>query len=140
MTRDDILSVVRRRREAMANRDMDALGALYAEGVEVESPLAGSVQGRDAVIVSLAGFLKAFPNAIFEEDEPMIDGNRVAVFAEVSGTDAGGIMGLPASGRSFRFPCVTLFTFRDGLIVRERRIYDFTGLLVQVGALKAKPV
>jgi hypothetical protein len=23
--------------------------------------------------------------------------------------------------------------------VRERRIYDFTGMLVQIGALKAKP-
>ena len=28
----------------------------------------------------------------------------------------------------------------NGLIARERRIYDFTGLAVQVGALKAKPV
>jgi hypothetical protein len=32
-----------------------------------------------------------------------------------------------------------VFTFRDGLIIEERRIYDFTGLLVQVGVLKAKP-
>jgi len=29
---------------------------------------------------------------------------------------------------------------KDGLIVRERRIYDFTGMAVQVGAIKAKPV
>ena len=28
---------------------------------------------------------------------------------------------------------------RDGLIVRDRRIYDFTGLLLQIGILKAKP-
>jgi hypothetical protein len=28
---------------------------------------------------------------------------------------------------------------RDGLIARERRIYDFTGMLLQVGAIKAKP-
>jgi len=35
---------------------------------------------------------------------------------------------------------VALFhILRDGLIVRERRIYDFTGLLIQVGVLKAKP-
>jgi hypothetical protein len=27
----------------------------------------------------------------------------------------------------------------DGLIVHERRIYDFTGMLVQIGVLKAKP-
>jgi len=28
---------------------------------------------------------------------------------------------------------------RNGKIVHERRIYDFTGLLVQIGVLKAKP-
>ena len=27
----------------------------------------------------------------------------------------------------------------DDLVVEERRIYDFTGVLVQVGVLKAKP-
>jgi predicted ester cyclase len=139
MTREDILSVMRRQRQALASRDMDALGALYAEGADLESPLAGSVRGRDAVIVSFAGFLKAFPNAVFEDDEPIIDGDRVSLFSEVSGTDTGGIMGLPPSGRSFRFPCAFSLTIRDGKIIRERRVYDFTGLLVQVGALKAKP-
>jgi hypothetical protein len=28
----------------------------------------------------------------------------------------------------------------NGRIIRERRVYDFTGLLIQVGLLKAKPV
>jgi hypothetical protein len=27
----------------------------------------------------------------------------------------------------------------DGAVVHERRIYDFTGMLVQIGVLKAKP-
>ena len=27
----------------------------------------------------------------------------------------------------------------DGAIVRERRIYDFTGLLIQLGVLKSRP-
>ena len=33
-----------------------------------------------------------------------------------------------------------MFTLRDGLIVHERRVYDFTGMLIQIGLLKAKPV
>jgi hypothetical protein len=28
---------------------------------------------------------------------------------------------------------------RDGLIADERRIYDFTGLLIQLGVLRSKP-
>ena len=27
----------------------------------------------------------------------------------------------------------------DGQIVQERRVYDFTGMLVQIGVLKARP-
>jgi hypothetical protein len=27
----------------------------------------------------------------------------------------------------------------DGLIVHERRYYDFTGLLIQIGILRGKP-
>jgi hypothetical protein len=30
-------------------------------------------------------------------------------------------------------------TVADGLVVDERRIYDFTGVLVPIGVLEAKP-
>jgi hypothetical protein len=35
---------------------------------------------------------------------------------------------------------VFLLDVQDHHIVHDRRIYDFTGLLVQIGVLKAKPV
>jgi hypothetical protein len=34
---------------------------------------------------------------------------------------------------------IFLLEFRHGAIVRDRRVYDFTGFLVQIGVLKAKP-
>jgi predicted ester cyclase len=51
----------------------------------------------------------------------------------------GGFMGLPPTGKPFRLPIVHFYEFQDGHILPERRIYDFTGLLVQIGVLKAKP-
>jgi predicted ester cyclase len=48
-------------------------------------------------------------------------------------------MGLPPTGRHFQFPGVFVFTVENGEIVREQRIYDFTGMLVQIGVLKVKP-
>ncbi len=41
--------------------------------------------------------------------------------------------------RAVSVPIVFFYEVRDGRIVRERRVYDFTGVLVQVGLLKAKP-
>jgi hypothetical protein len=35
--------------------------------------------------------------------------------------------------------CSFLFFLADGKIAREIRIYDFTGILVQLGVLRAKP-
>ena len=37
-------------------------------------------------------------------------------------------------------PMARFVATEAGLITHERRIYDFTGLLVQVGVLRAKPV
>ena len=70
----------------------------------------------------------------------MIDGDRVAQALSIEGTHIGEFMGVPPSGRPFRLTSVFGYELEAGQIIRERRIYDFTGLLVQIGLLKAKPV
>ena len=48
--------------------------------------------------------------------------------------------GLPGTNRHITFRIARLMDMDDqGLITNERRIYDFTGLLVQIGVLRAKP-
>ena len=54
-------------------------------------------------------------------------------------TDTGGLMGMTPSGKPALVPIVAVYRLADGQIVHERRIYDFTGMLVQIGVLKAKP-
>ena len=139
MTRDEVIAVVHQRQAALTARNMDGLGVLYADGAEIRSPLAGSSRGRDAVLKSFRVFLNAFPDVIFNAEEPIVDGDRVAVPTEISGTDTNGILGNPASGRPFRFLAVLVLTIQNHQIVREERVYDFTGLLIQIGVLKAKP-
>jgi hypothetical protein len=48
-------------------------------------------------------------------------------------------MGLPGSGRKVDIQGMRLMKMRDGLIAYERRYYDFTGLLIQLGVLRGKP-
>jgi len=84
-------------------------------------------------------FFTAF-NPSFEQEELLIDGTRAMAVFRCSGTDRGGFMGMTPTGRSFVVPMVIITECQDGFITRERRIYDFTGFLVQVGVLKAKPV
>jgi hypothetical protein len=43
------------------------------------------------------------------------------------------------SGKPVVIPIVYFSKIANGEIVYERRIYDFTGMLVQIGVLKARP-
>ncbi len=51
----------------------------------------------------------------------------------------GYLRGLPATGRHFKITGARMHVIKDGLIDDEQRLYDFTGLLIQVGVLKGKP-
>jgi steroid delta-isomerase-like uncharacterized protein len=141
MTRSEINELIVRVQEAWHRRDVTTLANFHAEDCVVESPVAGGqARGREAIARSYEAFFHAFPDLTLTYDEPLIDGDRVVLIVRISGTDRGGFMGLHPSGRFVDFPCVLLFELQNGLIARERRIYDFTGLAVQVGAIKAKPV
>lgn len=140
MTREEIVALFDRRQEALDNLDATTLAADYAHDCVVESPMAGTHQGRAAVERVFRAVFDAFLDHRVRTESLVIDGNRVAQVLTLEGTDIGGFMGLPPSGKGFRVPAVFFFELRDRQIVRERRIYDFTGLLVQIGVLKAKPV
>ena len=58
----------------------------------------------------------------------------------MTGTNKGGFMDLPPTGNRVSIPVVLIFTLKDGKIVEEQRVYDFTGMLVQAGVLKTKPL
>jgi steroid delta-isomerase-like uncharacterized protein len=123
---------------ALVQRDVAAYSRLYAEDAVVESPLGGRVTGVERLREAFEKFFTTFPDATFTCEPTCIDGPRAVVVAMAAGTHVGAISGLPASGRPFRLPIVFVLDVRNGLIVHDRRIYDFTGLLVQIGMLKAK--
>ena len=141
VTREEIAALLKRRQQAMEERNVATLAELYSDACVVDSPTAGGpVTGRDAVVQLFeAFFIQAFPDSVTTFDEPVIDGDRVTQILSLSGTGTGSFLGLPPTGKPYRISMVLLATVKDGLIVSERRIYDFTGLLVQIGILKAKP-
>jgi steroid delta-isomerase-like uncharacterized protein len=138
MTREAIVALFNRRNEAYDRRDAAALAADYADDCVVESPSGGVHHGRAAAERVLRSVFDAL-NAKVRQDSLLIDDDQVAQTLTIEGTDDGQFLGLPPTGKSFRLPAVFLYTVKDGQITHERRIYDFTGMLVQVGLLKAKP-
>ena len=139
MMRDEILALVKRRHEAWVNHDVPALAACHAEAGIVISPMGGVLEGRGEIERVYRQWFSAFPDVRMSMDNVLIDGNLAVEIARMSGTHTGDFFGLAPTGRPLEAKLAMVMTFEDGLILEERRIYDFTGVLIQIGVLKAKP-
>jgi steroid delta-isomerase-like uncharacterized protein len=140
MTRDEIVAFFHRRETLYNDFDAAALSVDYADAAVIDSPIAGVHTGRRDAEQALTAVFTAFLDRRMKTESLLIDGDLVAQSFTIEGTHIGEFLGLPPTGKRFRHSAVFLYELRDRQIVRERRIYDFTGLLVQIGVLKAKPV
>jgi steroid delta-isomerase-like uncharacterized protein len=139
MTRDQMVDLLSRCHAAIASHDADTIAALHADDSTMESPTAGgTAHGREAIAKVYDAWFTGFPDLVVTAPEMLIDGDRAALYLTLSGTDTGGFMGLPATGKPFRVPMVFLYQVRDGLIIHSHPLYDFSGLLIQIGVLKVK--
>jgi steroid delta-isomerase-like uncharacterized protein len=140
MSRDEIAALMDRRQSAWNAHDAYALSLDHSEDCVVYSPLAGgSATGREAIERLYATMFHAFTDFKLEHRDLLIDGDRAAIFGQAGGTDRGGFMGMDPTGRVAKVEIAFLYELRDGMIVSEHRIYDFTSVLIQIGVLKAKP-
>jgi steroid delta-isomerase-like uncharacterized protein len=139
MTRDEMHRLFERRLASWQRRDVAALAADYADDALVESPSSAFQHGRDAIRAVYEHWFKAFPDLEFDQEELIVDGPKAAVVARVRGTHRGVFFGAPPTGRRLECEAVFVYTVRENKIVRERRVLDFTGVLLQLGVLKAKP-
>jgi steroid delta-isomerase-like uncharacterized protein len=140
MTNDAITTFIGRHQAAWNHRDPSALASGHAEDGIVISPMFGRVEGRDKIRGTYAALFATFPDWQIQFDPPMVDGSRVAASFSVTATHQGDFMGLAGTGRPCAFEGVSLFHFGTVLLIREeRRVYDFTGLLVQLAVLRVRP-
>jgi steroid delta-isomerase-like uncharacterized protein len=139
MTREEITAMFTRREAAWRAHDAATLAADHSPDAVVISPTGGVLEGREEIQRVYQIWFTAFPDLQFNEYDFMIDGDRVALLMTVAGSHAGDFFGLPASGRHVQAICAFFYTLQDGQVVHERRILDFTGVLIQVGVLRAKP-
>jgi steroid delta-isomerase-like uncharacterized protein len=137
--RAEILALLDQRHAAWTRRDLHALADQHAEDCVMDSHLAGRVEDRTAIAAVYDAWFDAFPDSVLTPERAIVDGNRVAEMVIQTGTDTGGFLGAPPTGKPFRLPIVWLMTIDKGRFSYVRPLYDFTGLLVQIGVLRAKP-
>jgi predicted ester cyclase len=139
MTHDEATAFLAARQQGYLRRDPAALAASHAPDGVVHSPLFPDVRGREAIEASYRTLFEIFPDWELTFDPPIVDGSRAAQLFVVRATHVGEFMGLPGTGRRVQFHGALLCVLGGMGIVEERRIYDFTGLLIQIGVLRSKP-
>ena len=138
MTRNEIVALFQRRQEAWEDLDAKTLAADYTDASVIESPSAGVHTGRDAE-KAIGVFFDAFLDLTMTVDALVIDGDIVVTILSFEGTHMRPLLGFEPTGKRFHLSAAFVHRLKDRKIIHERRIYDFTGLLVQIGVLKAKP-
>lgn len=139
MNQDQVRALFETQEKHWRTRDVDGLAACHAEDGVLISPIFRTVTGRPAIRSSYRLLFDIFPDWDYRAERLLIDADSVAEPFVVNATHVGEFMGLAGCGRRFEIQGVRLFQLKDGLIAHERRYYDFTGLLIQLGVLRSKP-
>ena len=140
MTREALQEIAERYVQVWQRRDPPEIARFHASDGVAESPIYATLRGRKAIEDAWRAFFTSFPDATMTTDAVLVDAPRIAIFTTVSATHVNEFFGMPGTNRHVEFRNARLMeTDETGLIKHERRIYDFTGLLVQVGILRAKP-
>lgn len=140
MTHDETLTFIKRYVDLWERENVRGLVECYAEHAHIDSPMFHAIDGREAIAKSFIDLFQAFTDSKIGIDDVIIDGDRSVTVWTSYGTHRGMLFGMPGTGRRVEISGAFVMQFENGLIVSERRLYDFVGMLVQLGVLKARAV
>ena len=140
MSTEEDKAVVRRWFDEVLSRgDLDALDSICAEchpqfavvrGVMEPAPL-----GMSGLKSLITGLRSAFPDLQATVEEQIAEGDKVVTRVTIRGTQEGEFLGMPATGRSFTIPGVSIWEVRGNLLIQEWVSWDALGMMQQLGAI-----
>jgi predicted ester cyclase len=129
---------VRAIEEAWDNGKLDELDQYFSPDFDnSQSIFQGLPQGLEGAKMAHQGSMQSFPDRKIEILELVDGGDTVAVRNRVTGTNTGGFpaFNVPANGKPIDIESWSIYTFRDGKVVRHTGINDALTLLMQLGAM-----
>lgn len=129
MDRAASIELVTRLFHAADKRDLAGIAACYDEHAVAVTPVLGEIHGRDAIARTWQTLFENYTDLRVEVSHVLVDGDRVAVLSSIKATDRLGWFGLAPTGSPLAYGLVVLFTIGGGLIVRDERIFDATGVV-----------
>ncbi len=136
--------------KAIARRFAEVLQEFFRTGdVDLmDSVLAGNIvqhiSGQPPEAQSLEGFKQllpalpqAFPDVVFEVEDLLAEGDKVAFRLNWTATHQGEFFGIPPTGTRAKVTEMHMFRIADGKVVERWGEWDALGLMQQLGAFPA---
>lgn len=93
------------------------------------------VHGKDGFREFVSTYLTAFPGGTITVEEQIAEGEFVATRWTGRGTNAGPLMGMPATGRDVTIPGISYSRIVDGKVREAWLIWDTLSMMQQLGAV-----
>ncbi len=106
----------------------------HVDAIVEDSMFPQPIVGREAILARKSAGFAAMPDMTITPTNRIVHGDQLTVEWIATGTHAHDYPGLPATGRSFSIPGVTVVVRREGKIVRESLYYDMARVQRQLGA------
>jgi predicted ester cyclase len=120
--------------EAINTGDLALLDKFVAPGYTEHSE---GFQGVEPFKAQIAAFRAAFPDLHVTVDDLLTDGDRFASRTTVTGTHAGDLMGIPATGRHISVEAVDIGRVADGQAQERWGGLNMYSMLSQLGVIPA---
>jgi steroid delta-isomerase-like uncharacterized protein len=117
---------------------------LVAPSYVRHDPIAGDLEGIEALKAHVREYRGAFPDLRFVIDDLVVAGDKVVTRWTVSGTHKGPLMGIAPTGKTFAVPGITVARLVNGKLVEQWPIWDTLkfmqnlGLVPQLGMGEAR--
>jgi predicted ester cyclase len=82
-------------------------------------------------------FLDAFDSFHFEIKDMMVDGDKISIWAEITGKHTGELFGIKATGREVKFREAAWYKLKDGKLDEVYPFVDWNTLFEQLGQYPA---
>jgi steroid delta-isomerase-like uncharacterized protein len=131
---DDLRTLRRRFDEEVVNgRDLDAIPSWFTDDYVDHVEIPGLPPGVEGVVARHRMLMTAMPDLHVDVHEVIAEGDTTAARFTVTGTDTGGFMGMPPTGKAVSVTGMDFMRFRDGRIREHWGEMDMMGLLQQLG-------
>jgi predicted ester cyclase len=136
LTVDQRIEVPRRfMAEVFNGHDPERARNFFTSDAVWHGPSIATVTGVDSIVGLLTAFISPLSNIRAEEQDVIASQDLVALRLVVCATQTGDVLGMPASGREFRWDAVDIYRVTDeGKISEQWAFEDLAAIGSQLGA------